>query len=86
MQIDRSLLAMAVAILISALPQHLGFAAEDTPAEKTEAPAPGEPTEDEDAPPPVETVGGQMGEVSLEKFIPSEEITADGAVSFPVDI
>lgn len=32
------------------------------------------------------SVGGQMGEVSLDRFVPSEEISADGAVSFPVDI
>ncbi len=33
-----------------------------------------------------DSVGGQMGEVSLDRFIPTEEISADGAVSFPVDI
>lgn len=33
-----------------------------------------------------DSVAGQMGEVTLEKFVPSEEISADGAVSFPVDI
>lgn len=33
-----------------------------------------------------DSVGGQMGEVSLDRFVPTEEISADGAVSFPVDI
>ena len=36
--------------------------------------------------PAADTVADQMGEVSLEEFVPSEEIGADGAVSFPVDI
>lgn len=50
----------------------------------TEADAGGD--DDAESPAPADSVGGQMGEVSLEKFIPTEEISADGAVSFPVDI
>lgn len=68
------------------------------PAQAAEAPpeeqAPAEEAEQQEAPTVTEnaegaagdSVGGQMGEVSLDRFIPTEEISADGAVSFPVDI
>ena len=58
---------------------------EPVPAEEAQAQeaAPSGAEEDESA---GDSVGGQMGEVSLDRFIPTEEISADGAVSFPVDI
>lgn len=70
------------------------FAAEEAAQEPEESSAPALPNEasagsDNEVPGDSETadsVGGQMGEVSLDKFIPTEEISADGAVSFPVDI
>ncbi len=62
-------------------------AGESQPVEEV---PPGDAGEDDNAgeedAPSAGTVAGQMGEVSLEEFVPSEEIGADGAVSFPVDI
>lgn len=62
-------------------------ASESQPAEEV---SPTDAREDADAgeedAPSTGTVAGQMGEVSLEEFVPSEEIGADGAVTFPVDI
>ena len=73
-------LAMAVAVT----PAHSG---EDAPGDEEELVEARDESADETEPSPSDgTVGGQMGEGSLEKFIPTEEISADGAVSFPVDI
>ncbi|MDX1388586.1 MAG: hypothetical protein R3344_05325 [Acidobacteriota bacterium] len=36
------------------------------------------------APDPVEPDAGEQG--TLEEFVPSEEVSADSAISFPVDI
>lgn len=58
-------------------------AGESQPAESESSPEVGKREEDAA---PADAVVGQMGEVSLEEFVPSEEIGADGAVSFPVDI
>ncbi|MBT8422786.1 MAG: hypothetical protein KJP03_06690 [Gammaproteobacteria bacterium] len=61
--------------------------AADDPAPVNEEQAPAETDGDnEEIEAASDSVGGQMGEVSLDRFIPTEEISADGAVSFPVDI
>lgn len=56
------------------------------PADEESAPGSDKKGESTDKAVPADAVVGQMGEVSLEEFVPSEEIGADGAVSFPVDI
>lgn len=62
-------------------------AAESAAVQEAAAEAPSDPAADDtELMAPADSVGGLMGEVTLEKFIPTEEISADGAVSFPVDI
>lgn len=62
-------------------------AAESAAVQEATAEAPNDPAADDtELLAPADSVGGLMGEVTLEKFVPTEEISADGAVSFPVDI
>ncbi len=88
MQIDRLIGLLLAVLMACALPLLAAVAAEDAPADDEALPAAAEPGSDagEETSVPADSVGGQMGDVSLDRFVPSEEISADGAVSFPVDI
>lgn len=81
--------ALIFAIAVAVMPANAAeevVSAEQELAAGAEDQAADEEGSQEEVPATDATVGGQMGEVSLEKFIPTEEISADGAVSFPVDI
>ena len=88
MQTNSILLTLVTTAVLGAAPLAMVNSADETatppPAEAAQETGPERPAEDKAQ--TEDSVGGQMGEVSLEKFIPTEEISADGAVSFPVDI
>lgn len=85
MPIEFSLRRLIVPALVLCIWAQGAVAADETPADVPEAAVEVAADGNEEAA-PAGTVAGQMGEVSLEEFVPSEEISADGAVSFPVDI
>lgn len=90
MQIEKFSGLLIAMLLIGALLPLPARAADEPPVVAVPADDTADTTESDEAtdepPQAADSVGGQMGDVSLDRFVPSEEISADGAVSFPVDI